>query len=277
MFQPYLRLSYLYLLHDQRRYYTSLLTKSHRSLGKQYQRLAEIQLSLAQRHESHMLRREKKHLQWSRSKVKKAIQSLEREHECLEEHLRQCGDVIASYVQTTTTDTPAKWAGYYTQPPYPITPVSTMTTMPRFPSTEDDKEQPKYWDLSMLRERGGSTASVPSADSGFHEPSIFSQPLPHPCVSGSPPAAAMFPSPQPRQNSFQSEDDTVGELEPMPLPAKTGAMRQRRYSENAIQLIESRFAAPKSHNRVRSVEQIPALDRVTSVPGRAWTNSVADV
>ena len=59
------------------------------------------------------------------------------------------------------------------QAPYPVTPF-LMPTMPWFSSIEATAEQPKYWDLSMLREREGSTTSIPSADSGFYEPSIFS-------------------------------------------------------------------------------------------------------
>jgi hypothetical protein len=142
-----------------------------------------------------------------------------------------------------------------------------MPTMPWFSSTEDVEEQPKYWDLSMLRERRRSTASVPSADFGFYEPSNSSQRLLHACANVSSPAAMTSPIFQPRQNSFQSENDVVGELELIPSPAKAGTWRQRRYSENAIQLIEDRLASPKSHNRVHSVDQIPVFDRIASVEG----------
>lgn len=262
MFQPCQQLSNLYLLYDQHRYYASLFSESHRSLVKQYRKLAEIQLTLAERHEIHMLRREKKYLQWSRSKVKKEIQVLERQQECLERCLRRCGDLITSYAQTatTTTATPGRWTRYYcTQVPYPMSYFSTMPTVSQFSGMKDAEELPKYWDLSMLRERGGSTASVPSADSGFYEPSLYSQPLSHACASASPPAALMSLISQPRQNSFQSESDVIGELESMPSPERPGAGRQRRYSENAIQLIESRFASPKTHNRVQSVEQMPVF------------------
>ncbi len=265
MFQPDQQSSYFHLLHDQHRHYLSLLTESHRSLARQYETLAAIQLSLAQRHDTHMPRYHKKYLQWSRATTKKAIQSLEREQERLEWYLRQCGDLIASYERTVAA-APGRRTGHGTQVPYPVTPLS-MPDMPWLPSTDDVEEQPKYWDLSMLRERGGSAASIPSADSGFYEASILSQPLTHACAGITPPTTTMSPISQPRNNSFPSENDTLENLGSMSSPAKAGAGRQRRYSENAIQSIERRFALPKTHIRVRSVEQIPAFDRVASVPG----------
>lgn len=262
MFHFYQQLTYFNLLCEQHRYHTNVLSSSHRALGNQYRRLAELELAIAKRHETHMTRKEKKHLQWARWITKKAIQDLERQQVWLREHLRQCEALINSCAHTTDKAATGWWTGNSPPVPYPMSPLSPMPIVPRTFESEDVGQQPKYCDLSMLRESRGSCASIPSADSGFHEPPAFAQP---PQCTLDNTGSRGFDSSlisQPRQNSFQSKKDSVAELG---MPTSVGAelrRPRRRYSENAIQIIESRLATPKAHNRVRSVEQIPVFDRV---------------
>lgn len=266
MFQPFFQVSYRNLLHEQHRYYTKLLIESHRKSVKQYKRLAELELTIAQRHENNMPRKEKKWSQWSRAITKKAIKDLEQQQVCLHEYLRQCGDLITSYDQSNAVAAAGRWIGHLPPIPYPNGICPMVPSSPFGTASEDSEEPPKYWDLSMLRERGGSSGSYPSEDSGYEPPTYF-QPSVHSFTNCSPQMSAKSPTFHPRQDSFQSENDPVAELGIMSSPTRTGAeIREpgrRRYSENAIQLIESRLDVPKSHKRIRSVEQIPRFDRIS--------------
>ena len=217
---------------------------------------------MSKRYETQMPRKEKKYLQWSRSITKKAIRDLERQQIWLLEHLRQCEALINSFAHTQDRAVTGWWTRNSPPVPYPIRPLSVMPTVPQTLESEGAGQQPQYWDLSMLRERKASCASIPSADSGFYEPTLCAQPIP--CALDNTEARDFETSPitQPRQNFLQSENDLVSELG---MPTRVGAelhSPRRRYSENAIQIIESRLATPKTHSRVRSVEQIPAFDRV---------------
>ena len=255
---PFLQqLAYFNLLCEQHRYQTDVLGNSHRTLASQYRRLAELDLAVATRHETKMPRKEKKYLQWFRSITKKSIQDLERQQMCLRESLRRCEALIDSYAPATERAATGWWTGHPPPVPYPTTPLSALP-IPQTLGSQDAGELPNYWDLSVLRERGGSCASVPSADSGFREPPAFAHPLPHTLYNT---VESSLPF-QRRQNSPQSENDSVAELGTATSVGAELRSPRRRYSENAIQIVESRLAAPKTHTRIRSVEQIPVFDRV---------------
>ena len=259
MFHFYQQLSYFNLLCEQHRYHTDVLSNSHQALGNQYRRLADLELAMSRRHETRMPRKEKKYLQWSRSTTKKAIRDLERQQVWLREHLRQCEDLINSFAHTKDKAATGWWTGNSPPVSYPISTLSAMPTVPQTLESEDAGQQPQYWDLSMLREREASCASIPSADSGFYE---LTQPIPYAVDNTGTRAFETSLITQTKQNSLQSENDLVSELG---MPTRVGAelhSPKRRYSENAIQIIESRLATPKTHSRVRSVEQIPVFDRV---------------
>ena len=258
MYHCYHRITYLTLLYEQHRYYTELLGDSHRALGRQYKRLAELELALAQRHETHMPRREKKYLQWSRAKVKKSIRDIERQQEYLHEYLRQCGDLIHSHAGGASA-----WRDRgrspVVQPPYPVTPID-----PHWPAFDDIDQCPKYWDLSMLREREASTASIPSADSGFYEPSTYDQFERRDSTRTSTELSATSPVFQPRQNSFQFETDAFEDLGSSASPTKEGAKLPtvtRRYFEDAGRSIHNRLASSMTHSRARSANQLFVLQR----------------
>ena len=256
---------YLNLLYDRHRYFTDLVNDSRRTLERQYERLAKIETAIVQRYESQMPRKQKKQLQWSRAKTKRSIQDIERQQFYLRGWIRHYEEIMGACAYAGSM---SGWNNPAPQLPYPVTPFSAISTVQLTIMIGDCEEPTKYWDLSILRERGGSAASVPSADSGFYEPSAYSRTVQHDLGSVSPFAAAISPSVHPRQDSFHSENGTIGELCMMPSPTKVGAEvhgsrhNQRRYSENAMQLIESRIASPKGRSRVRSVDQIPSFDRV---------------
>lgn len=208
MFHFYQQLTYLNLLCEQHRYHTNILSNSHQALRSQYRRLAELELAIARRHETKMLRKEKKYLQWFRSITEKAIQDLEMQQICLREHLTQCEALMNSYACAVDSVATGSWAGHPPPAPYPMTPLFGMPMVSQTLESAYAAQQSKYWDLSMLRERGGSCASIPTADSGFHEPHAFFQPLPDNIDNIFDSSLAS----QPKQDSFQSENDSVAGL-----------------------------------------------------------------
>ncbi|KAK4544928.1 hypothetical protein LTR36_003833 [Oleoguttula mirabilis] len=144
------------------------------------------------------------------------------------------------------------------------------------------QQGPQYWDLSMLRERRQSSPNALSAaDSGFHEPAMYGQPFgllegasdanhvfahelmsPGSTYSSSGGDDASALETRSKKLSLSSEKDDVPELlhSPVSPSAKLGADvapgatsvgrgHKRRYSENAIQLIENRLAAPRTQQQ----------------------------
>ncbi|KAI6843672.1 hypothetical protein KC340_g1112 [Hortaea werneckii] len=142
---------------------------------------------------------------------------------------------------------------------------------------------PQYWDLSMLREREQPSPHESLADSGFHEPAAINgeQSLGvvsavdndpnhvyvHERLSASTndravPARRRSARVE-RSDSRSSEKDELPCLLSSPAsPTKMGAeaaggWHQRRYSENAIQLIESRLSRSRHSQRGKSVDLVP--------------------
>ena len=254
MLYPYVQPDFLGLLRAQQAYYISELGNTHKALSKQYKKLAYIELAIAERHERQLTRKDKKKLQWSRALTKKTIRDLESQQARLQDYLRRCNDLVAFSDEIIFAATPTTWMGHVPLSPYPVSPYPMSSTSLWPVPTQDPDPAPQYWDLSMLPETRPISPAAPSADSGFYEP-------PMQASERSIIAPAMTCS---RQNSACSENDDVSSL-PIPgSPKTTGADPispiRRRFSENAIQLIESRLAAPKVHNRVRSVEQFPAFE-----------------
>lgn len=272
--------SILHMLHAQHRYYTSELGTTHKELGIQYKRLAEIELGLIQRHERNLSRQEKKNLQWARGQTRSLLKSLESQQSWLRDYLRQCNDLIAS----------CDGSIYYS----PVTPLSALPTTESFSPVSGSMspflgsaaaltpsqvqlETPQYWDLSTLRERRESSPFAPSwsADSGFYDAHISGQPtadnFSNP-FSNSTEVEVTTAAPQspPSKKSSISEKDNVPDLIDPVSPARSGAQavsrHRRRYSENAIQLIESRLPAPKEthHRRGTSASATPVPHRTLS-------------
>ncbi|KAI7242081.1 hypothetical protein KC352_g14706 [Hortaea werneckii] len=144
---------------------------------------------------------------------------------------------------------------------------------------------PQYWDLSMLREREQPSPHESLADSGFHEPAatngeqsqgvasvVDNDPnhvYVHELLSGSTNGGdRAIPARRPsarmeRSDSRSSEKDELPCLLASPTsPTKMGAeaaggWHKRRYSENAIQLIESRLSRSRHSQRGKSVDLVP--------------------
>ncbi|RMX74300.1 hypothetical protein D0869_12734 [Hortaea werneckii] len=144
---------------------------------------------------------------------------------------------------------------------------------------------PQYWDLSMLREREQPSLHESLADSGFHEPALTNgeqslsmasavdndpnhvyvhEILSASTIGGDRTVPARRPSAGvQRSDSGSSEKDGLPCLLSSPTsPAKMGAeaaggWHKRRYSENAIQLIESRLSRSRHSKRGKSVDLVP--------------------
>lgn len=273
----------VYLLHAQHRYYTSELGNTHRQLAAQYNKLARVELELIQRNEKSLTRQEKKALQWTRSITKSTIRSLESQQHWLHDYLRQCNDLIASCESSLYSSPVTPWSAVL--PTGPFSPVSGWATPAPWSSTpashHDSQQQhtPQYWDLAMLRERRESSPLAPSgsSDSGYCDGSAFVQPytpeFSNPFSTSTEPEAlpaAAHLSPSSKKSSVSENDDVPDLIEPA-SPTRSGASptspHKRRYSENAIQLIESRLSLPKQthHRRGNSASATPVLHRTLSV------------
>ncbi|TKA33605.1 hypothetical protein B0A50_00441 [Salinomyces thailandicus] len=307
----------LALLHHQHQYYTSELGRTHQALSKLFRKLARVERILAEREQRQLSRKDKKKFQWARSIARATVGKLERQQHDLQEYLRQCNELIASYGQppmsAVTTDggwhlpqtpwtahlPPSPWTAPMASPVHPFTPYSPVaanpwmapapTMMSSFNANEAvvrQRPRPQYWDLSMLRERRPSPDGS-SADSGFHEPAIVGGQLSSVAAeepsdpdhvyahelmstatqpSGS---AANLPTPGTERRASGSSEriDNLPDLPSSPTsPTKMGAEatvsgHTRRYSENAIQIIESRLAVPKSQQRGASVGPVSDCKR----------------
>ncbi|KAK5121401.1 hypothetical protein LTR85_005233 [Meristemomyces frigidus] len=294
------------LLHEQYRFYTAELGRTHQGLSKLYRKLARIERVLAAREERTLTRKDKKKIQWTRTVTRDTVHKLEAQQAGLHEYLRQCGDLIASYGSTSIASVyhlpPTPWTAHLPPSPYaaPFSPYSPVaanpwTSVPARPCIGGDGVQqgPQYWDLSMLRERRQSSPNASSADSGFYEPAMYAQPFDlegasdpnhvfaHELMSpGSTYSSHAEASAGSKKSSF-SEGDDLPELPNSPVSpsARLGADiakgtttgHRRRYSENAIQLIEDRLAAPRpQQQRGTSVGPAPRSKRNRDVEDRSF-------
>lgn len=262
-FQP----DMLVLLHHQHRCYTAQLGQTHQSLSKLYKKLSKIERALAEWKERELTRKDKKKLQWERGSTKSTVRSLELQQACLHDYIAQCDDLIASY-SSPGYSTPG---GPMSPMAYPFTPWTPGPVEESFPDLA--APAPQYWDLSMLRERQPSSTDA-SADSGFHEPNMRGT-LPGYGESYDP--AHVYSHEQISASGMArlSKESSISEKKDVPelvAPVLTGAdelpsTHRRRYSENAVQLIESRLGVPKMEVRVGSVPS--SLKRAVSADGRA--------
>ncbi|KAK5133690.1 hypothetical protein LTR08_007444 [Meristemomyces frigidus] len=306
-----MQINMLALLHEQLRFYTTELGRTHQALSKLYRKLAKIERVLAEREERVLSRKDKKKLQWARSMAKSTVEKLEAQQGWLHEYLRQCNNLIASYetsspVESSVYHLPATpWTAHLPPSPYghsfsPYSPIAsnpwTHATPARSPACVDGEraqQRPQYWDLSMLRERRQSSPDAASADSGFYEPAMYGQPFhlghegfsdpnhvyahemmsPGSTYSSATNAAGASTlstpvTPATEMSPGSEKADDVPELLSSPIrPTKLGVAEdtgagasghRRRYSENAIQLIENRLATPQSHQHKRGTSVGPS-------------------
>ena len=256
------------LLQVQHRYYTSELIRTHRVLAQQYRKLASIEQALVKRQERQLTRKDKKKLQWSRALTKKDVSQLESQQLWLHEYLRQCDDLMGSY-NSPLQGGLAAWTSYTMPPSYPL-PIDACSWST---GSYQIDQVPQYWDLPMLPERRASSPCAPSADSGFYEAPMYAQPfglqeLDDPDHLYANELMAGLHNTNGSSSMAASENDNVPELITPTSPTKTGAEPKsplrRRYSENAIRLIEGRLAAGKTHPSRNRVGGIPILSRTVS-------------
>jgi len=294
---PNMQTHMLALLQERHRFYTSELGQTHQSLSKLYRKLGKIERVLSEREQRELNRKVKKRLQWAKSVTKSTVENLELQQASLHELLRQCNDLISSYEPPSSAvssfyhlpQTP--WTAHLPPSPFgtfsPYSPVASNPWTARPTAGEQGTQGPQYWDLSMLRERRGSSPHGSSADSGFYEPAVTlgiglgleahndpNHVYAHEIMSASTYSSA---EPSTPNKSTLSEKDDVPELPISPLsptsPTKVGAEgtttelgHKRRYSENAIQLIESRLAVPYRPQLLKgtSVGPVPGHKRKVS-------------
>lgn len=284
------------ILQTQHRYYTAELARTHQALSKLYRKLAKIEKALAEREERELTRKEKKKLQWAKSVTRSTAHKMEWQQASLQEYLRQCNNLMQSYQASLYHLPQTPWTAHLPPSPYPLfSPYSPIAPNPWSAAgpvgASVNQQRPQYWDLSMLRERRQSSPNASSADSGFYEPAMYGHPFPlveegasfdaehvlaHEIMSASIYSPIVQDSPTPGNRSKKSslsEKDELPELLSSPLmsPAKAGAVEsspkaavpshKRRYSENAIQLIESRLSVPWPQQRGTSVGPVTAERR----------------
>jgi hypothetical protein len=261
----------LSMLHYQHRLYTSELAKSHGTLSKLYRKLERSERGLSEWQDRGLTRKDKKKLQWDRATAKTAARNAEAHQALLHEYLRQSNDLIASYA---FQNSPGSWVqplsptamSFAPDDPVPPTPWTAGPFEER--TVWGSSSAPQYWDLSMLRERQSPERSG-SPDSGYHEPArrgVTSG------IEGSNELATRSSLQSvPSHESSLSDQDLLPELVTPSSPAKVGAeiveivesSHKRRFSENAIQMIESRLMANRS--RVCSVPPPKRVALETSV------------
>lgn len=276
-FQP----NWLDLLHAQHRYYTGELGNTHRLLARQYSKLAQFELELLERHERELTRQDKKRLQWSRSNAKSAIKKLESQQAWLRNYLSQCSSFIAVHDQSAYTTPVTPWSppSSYTTTSFSLGPSQWPVETPTTPPSHH-QQAPQYWDLSTFGGRRESSSYAPSAsvDSGFYEPHTFVAPLATPENDEQNPAHdfidpfaesgdddRIVTAPRSRSSVSSERIDEVPELLSSAQVGNSESPRNRRYSEDAIRLIESRLNVTRSHRRGNSAGAVPVLHRTLSV------------
>jgi hypothetical protein len=262
----------LSLLHYQHRLYTHELAVSHRTLSKLYKKLERTERGLSDWKERGLMRKDKRKLQWDRATTKTLVKESEAHQALLRDYLRQCSDLIASYSPQFFQSAPEPWNNSPLSPmansfaPGSPVPPTSWTAGPFEERVAWNREEPQYWDLSMLRE-GQPSVFTGTPDSGFDEP--FRQGVSNNFESTSEVTAGVTDSARsldrimPSNRSSISEKDTLPELAAPLSPAKLGAeapkcLHRRRYSENAIATIEHRLA------KALRVGSVPPCNRTVS-------------
>jgi len=253
----------LSLLHYQHRLYTSELAASHRMLSRLYKKLERTERGLSDWKDRGLRRKDKKKLQWDRATTRTAVRDAEAHQALLHDYLHQCDDLIASYSPHFFQSSEVPWAASPLSPtahefsPGSEVPPTPWTAGPFEERSAWNREEPQYWDLSMLRERQPPSSGTP--DSGFHE-SVNE--MTAGVNDSARPIGIVAPRTTARSNrSSVSEKDVLPELVPS-SPAKLGAeapkspSHRRRHSENAIATIESRLA------KASRVESVPPCNRI---------------
>lgn len=275
-----LQANMLSLLYYQHRVYTSELAKSHHSLSKLYKKLERIEKTLSAWKDRGLTRKDKKRLQWDRAIATTTVKRWETQQAYLHDHLRQCSDLIASYNSNIYHYTPSSWKSPLSPTAYPFTPNSSIPATPWTAGPFEERsvwnsEIPQYWDLSMLHDPYNQSPTRQSSNYGFHEParqavwydrnglvetnngSFYGQ-----VDSG----ATNSQTARSSNRSSLSEKDALPELLTASTPTKPSpGSHRRRYSENAIQLIESRLEAAAKGPRVGSVPPLKRASSETSV------------
>lgn len=249
----------LSLLYFQQRLYISELGKSHHTLSQLYRKLEKIERELSEWKDRGLTRKDKKRLQWDRAIARSSLRHLEADQALLRDHLQQCNDSIASYNATLLHNPPMPCVSSLSPMAYPFTPTSPFPATPWTAGPFEERTtwgppEPQYWDLSMLREPRQPLSTHGSPDSGFYEPTRQTGWFEHSGFAAGyearvsdqveVPMTSSFIVATPSNRSSRSEKDALPELMSPSSPAKLGAEgptspHRRRYSENAIQLIES--------------------------------------
>ena len=255
----------LSLLYYQHRLYTSELAASHRTLSKLYKKLERTERGLSDWKDRGLKRKDKKKLEWSRATTKTAVRDAEANQALLRDYLRQCSDLIASYSPQFFQSAQMPWVASSLSPTAgAFAPGGEVWPTPWSAGPFEERTawspgEPRYWDLSMLRERQPPLTGTP--DSGFHESANemnagvndTSRPI---IKTGSSRITA------PSNRSSVSDKDELPELAPSSR-AKLGAealqsRHRRRYSENVIATIGSRLT------KASRVESVPPFNRTSS-------------
>lgn len=263
----------LSMLHYQHQLYTAELAKSHGTLSKLYKKLEKTESGLAEWKDRGLTRKDKKKLQWDRATAKSAVRNAEAHQALLHEYLRQSNDLIASYSPYCFKSSPVPWVSPLSPTAMSFAPTSPVPPTPWIADPFEEgsswgtSSAPQYWDLSMLRERRQSG----SPDSGFYEPARRGVRSGVEGIDEVQPSSSATSASQPSVTSHRSslsDQDLLPELVTPSSPAKIGAevvksSHRRRYSENAIQMIESHLMANRS--RVCSVPPPKRVALETSI------------
>lgn len=270
------------LLHQQQQFYVTELGRNHKTLSKQYKKLARIQSEIDHRQQTGPCRPAKKKLQFTRAIIKKDVDALERQ----QEHLRHCLNMVASYDGKTPCIPLPSWTTY---PPPMIYPSAPLNTLQRaVPWTAPSYQLPECSNDLRHKTPSSRCDRPPSADSGFCEPSTHSrqsvsqgsdstdisaldQVHIDEATACSSEVARLAPAAS-RETSASSGQTEVPQRAGHGPCTRSGTQaagpRQRRYSEDAIRLIEHEFGTLKIHQRGRSEVLLPTCNRtLSSFPG----------
>ncbi|KAK4895423.1 hypothetical protein LTR27_006487 [Elasticomyces elasticus] len=260
------------MLHTQHRYYTTELAATHQHLGKLYKKLAKIERQFNNGEADKLNRKDKKKLKWTQMVTEQSVQKLEVQQLNLETYLRQCNE-MTQYISQAS----------------PFSPYSPVAPNPW--TSAGPQQAPQYWDLSMLREnRRQSSPYTSSTDSGFYEATqsyaqsafaVGEEVVPAPdhvfaheimAAAGAMPSISVARSE--KSNSSESKDEvpelpsavsnTAAELDAIAegIADMACLLRRRRHSENAPQVLDSRFGV--QHQRGVSMGPVP-YERAGSV------------